>query len=429
MNPESVIGITSYLTKIQGVGGRLKKSPEDFVVDELSIMPEEVEGGRFTAAVVRSRNWETNRLVRRIARNLKVSRKRIYFAGTKDKRAVTTQLFVFAAPVEDVKSLRIPDVDVIEAYETNKRIRFGDLRGNEFRIAIRDIEFPVEEVARIVDSTKDAILARGGFPNYFGVQRFGAVRPITHLVGKYLIRGEFEKAVRTYIANPIEGEDEKEFNARKALDESGDYAAALQTYPKGLSFEKAMLNHLVNNEDDFIGALRELPENLLSMFVHSYQSYLFNRILSSRMEKGLPINEPLPGDLILPLDKLGLPDSLRYIDAESSNLEKLTKRCREGKAFVSGLLFGSEVRIAEGEMGEIERKIVEDEGLKPNDFIIPKMPKLSSRGIRRGLLAPLEKMDIDVSEDVAVLRFQLAKGCYATSLLREFMKSERLVNY
>lgn len=429
MYKESVIGISTYLTKAAGIGGKLKKEPEDFVVTELSLRPEEKEDGYYTAAVIRSKNWETNRLIRRLARNLRISRKKIYFAGTKDKRAIATQLFVFSAPLEDVLALKIPDVAVLEAYRTDKRIMLGDLLGNEFHIAIRDIILSKNEVEKRIESTRNEVLSIGGFPNFFGVQRFGAIRPITHLVGKHIVRGEFKNAVDTYVANPIEGENKEEFEARKALEESGDCAEALKTYPKTLSFEKAILNHLVKNEDDYVGALNELPLNLLMMFIHSYQSFLYNIIISERIRRGMPLNEPLLGDIVLPVNKLGLPDHGRWINVGKENIEKLGIRCREGKAFVSGILFGSKVEFANGEIGNIEKEIVDKEGLKPEDFIIPRMPRISSKGIRRELLAPLNKLDYEIFDDKVLFKFQLTKGCYATSLLREFMKSEEIVNY
>jgi tRNA pseudouridine13 synthase len=414
---------------MQGIGGRLRREPEDFVVKELSMYPPMKEGGGFTAAVVRSRNWETNRLIRRMARKLRISRNRIHFAGTKDKRAVTTQLFVILAPLKYVEDLRMPDVDVLEAYQTDKSIKMGELIGNEFEIAVREIAIESREVEERTSSVDEVISTIGGFPNFFGVQRFGAVRPITHIVGKCIVRGDFGKAVNTYVANPIEGEGKEEFEARKALDESGDYSEALRSYPKTLSFEKAILNHLVQHEEDYVGSLYELPMNLLMMFVHSYQSYLFNIVLSRRIEKGLPLNEPLSGDIVLPVDRQGLPDHNKWMSVDEGNIEKLKQRCSEKKAFVSGVLFGSEVQLAGGEMGEIERGVIERERLDRNDFIVPKMIKLSSKGTRRELLAPVKELNYEVFDDHLFLKFQLTKGCYATSLLREYMKSENMMDY
>jgi len=85
---ETVVGISAFFTSAQGLGGRIKASAEDFVVDEVSMDLPRSETGPYTAARIRTRNWETNRLVRELARHLHISRKRISFAGTKDRRAV-----------------------------------------------------------------------------------------------------------------------------------------------------------------------------------------------------------------------------------------------------------------------------------------------------------------------------------------------------
>src|SRR5512137_568774 len=103
---ESDLGLELFYTKdIPGIGGKLRKTPEDFVVDEISVLPPAYEDGKFVIAKVWHRNWEQNRLIRRIGTNLRVGRARIGFAGTKDGRSVATQLMSFNAPIEEVKAL------------------------------------------------------------------------------------------------------------------------------------------------------------------------------------------------------------------------------------------------------------------------------------------------------------------------------------
>lgn len=423
---EKDVGIEVYLTETRGLGGKIKASPEDFVVDELPLMPPREDGGKYTAAWIRTRNWETNRLVRAMSRELRISRKRISFAGTKDKRAVTTQLFEFDVDSATILNMRIKDVDVLDAYPTSKEVNIGDLMGNRFEIVIREIRMPVDEAMEIATATDDKLREAGGFPNFFGMQRFGSIRPITHVVGKQIIRGDFKAAVDAYVANPIEGESDEEFEARTGLEESGDYAEALKKYPDVMSFEKAILNHLVVRPDDYVGALQQLPFNLLMMFVHGYQSYLFNKMLSERIRRGLPVNAPLDGDVLMPLDRQGLPDDRRFIPATSGNLEKANAQVLGGKAWVTGVLFGSKSSFAGGVMGEIERNVIEAEGLRPEDFTIPKMPRLSSRGTRRALAVAMPPVAMAPFESAMRMKFELPRGCYATVLLREFMKVDPL---
>jgi tRNA pseudouridine13 synthase len=418
------VGIEGYLTSTPGLGGTLKASSGDFVVEELSSPPPTSADGPYTVATIRVRNWETNRLIREIARALHISRRRIGFAGTKDKRALTTQLFSFEnVPPEAISALRLKDLEVLDAYRSDRGLEIGDLVGNRFRILVRDLSMAPEKAAAVVEETARQLRVAGGFPNFFGVQRFGSVRPITHVVGRHIVRGEFHEAVDAYVANPIAGEDPESYEVRAALRDTGDVRAALRSYPKSYGFEKAILNHLAAHPDDAVGALRQLPFNLLLMFVHGYQSYLFNKILSERMRRRLPIHEPVAGDLVLPADKGGLPDRGRTIDVTCDNLDRVAGRCREGKAWVSAILFGSEPEFAGGEPGRIEKEIVASEGLQPNDFIIPDIPRISSKGGRREILAPLRDLESLMVGDGLHLAFDLTRGAYATSLVREFMKS------
>ena len=160
------------------------------------------------------------------------------------------------------------------------------------------------------------------------------------------------------------------------------------------------------------------------MFVHGYQSYLFNRVLSERLRRGLPIHEPVAGDLVLPADRRGLPDRDRTIDVTCDNLDRVADRCREGKAWVSAILFGSESEFAGGEVGQIEKEIVATEGLRPEDFIIPDIPRISSKGSRREILAPLHDFSIRPTAGELNLSFASSRGSYATCLVREFTKAE-----
>jgi tRNA pseudouridine13 synthase len=420
---ERDVGIEGYLTSTPGLGGTLKATADDFVVEEISSPPPAIDGP-YTIAALRVRNWETNRLVRELARALHISRRRIGFAGTKDKRALTTQLFSFEnVAAEAIKALRMKDVEVLDVSRSDRPLEIGDLVGNRFHIVVRDLAVPEARAIPIAEEAARQIRSFGGFPNFFGLQRFGSVRPITHVVGRHIVRGEFREAVDAYVANPIEGEGAESFEVRSALRDTGDIHAALRSYPKSYGFEKAILNHLAARPGDYVGALQQLPFNLLLMFVHGYQSYLFNQILSERMRRGIPIHEPVAGDLVLPADKRGLPDRDRTIDVTCDNLERVTDRCREGKAWIGAVLFGSESEFAGGEVGQIEKGIVAKEGLRSEDFIIPDIPRISSKGSRREILAPLHDFSVTVDESLN-LTFASTRGSYATCLVREFTKTE-----
>ena len=433
---EKKIGINCFFTTTPGVNGKLRAFQEDFIVEEQSIYPPEELDGRFVIARVTSKNWETNLLIREISNRLHVSRKKIEFAGTKDKRAITTQLMSLCAPVEDVTNIMIRDVNIENLYTSNKPVKIGSLVGNSFKIVVRNIELEKSVAFECIQQIISFILCNDGFPNFYGVQRFGIIRPITHVVGKYVVEDDFEKAVMTYVANPIQGENEKAYEVRKLLQETHDFPEALKSYPNHLNFEKAILNKLVVDPKDFVVALKILPKNLLMMFIHAYQSYIFNKILSERIKRKFPLNKAIVGDIILPVRKKILSFDKNGILVTEKNIEKINKQIAKDKAYVSGLLPGFDSGFSHGEMGEIEHRIVEQEKIVLRDFVISEVPFLSSSGSRRSLLTPLKKIDWKLQKDklnneklALTLEFKLPKGCYATSLLRELMKSRNVVDY
>ncbi len=430
---EHEIGIDTYCSDHPGIGGKLRVHIDDFQVRELFLYPQKKENGNFTIAEVSARNWETHTLVHEIAHRLHCSQRRISFAGTKDKRAWTTQLMSFDhVPPEHLTNLSIRDVTFTNIYQSNTPVRLGDLKGNQFEIMIRNI--PRDITAEHVSVLLSCFHTWSGFPNFFGIQRFGVIRPITHLVGKSIIQGNFEKAVLTYIANPLKGESKETYLLRQELEKTKDYAKAFQTYPDTLNFEKAMLHKLLENPDDLIGALNQLPKNLLLMFVNAYESFLFNKILSERLKRNIPIHQAIVGDIIAPVRKNVI--SSETIPVSHTNIDKVNAQLLKKKAVVTGLLTGYDAVFAKGEMGEIEQAVVASETIDPRDFIIPEIPFLSSSGSRRPLLALLPSLewtftDDELSKEYQALRlcFELQKGCYATCLLREIMKSTDPKNY
>jgi tRNA pseudouridine13 synthase len=424
LGPEREIGLEVYFTGTQGVGGALKRTAEDFVVEELSAFPEPDENGRYTVAKVTSTDWETNRLVRQLAHALAISRSRITFAGTKDKRAVTAQLMSFEAPLEAVRGIRIKDVEIGDAYRSRKHLTLGDLVGNRFRIWLRGCAVERETLAAAIGSTEEELARVGGFPNFFGVQRFGSLRPVTHLVGRHIVKGDLRKACMAYAGSPNPDESYPAREARRRLDETEDFEAALADFPRALSFERAIIAYMAQNPGDYAGAIRSLPPNLQMMFVHAYQSFLFNRVLSERIRRGLPLNEPLVGDIVLPTAKDGLPDHEKPVPVTRLNLDLVAPQVRAGRAYVSGVLFGSESRLAEGEMGAIERAVLESEGLSPSDFVVPSVPECSSKGSRREIIARYWDFSCSAASADALFQFSLGRGCYATSFLREFTKAD-----
>ncbi len=110
----------------------------------------------------------------------------------------------------------------------------------------------------------------------------------------------------SYIANPFDTEPESTQAARQSVaDEAAtddpDWGGCLDALPGKLGFERSMVHRLAedgaSSPEDFRHALEAVPWNLQQLFVNAAQSYVFNRILSERLRRGLPFDRPVDGDV------------------------------------------------------------------------------------------------------------------------------------
>ncbi|HTX43520.1 MAG TPA: tRNA pseudouridine(13) synthase TruD, partial [Methanocella sp.] len=322
---------------------------------------------------------------------------------------------------EQLAHVWLPRVALEPVGRANKDIGLGDLRGNDFDIAIKHISLPQAECEARMKAIDDRIARAGGVPNFFGYQRFGIVRPITHLVGKKLIQGDIEGAAMDYIARSFPGESEENKKVRDLVMETRDFKEGIRLFPFNLRYERTMMHHLIERPGDYAGAFRSLSPKLLKLFVHAYQSYMFNKLLSRRLVDGLPLNEPVEGDVICFTDANGGPDTSKLETVTKKNLADIRFLIKRNRAYVTLPLIGKDTMIDAGKAGEEAVRILDEEGIKAADFGMAAMPDLASAGLRREILLRA-RPSVTVSEGQARLKFFLPKGSYATTVLREFMK-------
>lgn len=417
---EREVGIEVYVTKHKGLGGKIRQIPEDFQVTELSSFQND-ESGKYLIVEVTKRGWDTYRLISELSNQLRISRKRISCAGLKDKEAITTQkMSIYGVSEDDIGKIRLKDVELKVLGRSRTPLVLGSLMMNEFRIVIRDIDHPKSEAEEIVQEITSEIKELGGVANFFGLQRFGSRRPVTHLVGRKILDGDFEGAVMTYLCRTFDGEDERAREARDYVARTRNFREGLRIFPRHLRYEKAMMNYLVQKED-WIGCLSVLPRNLTKLFVHAYQSYLFNRILSRRIIEGLPINLAVVGDWVLFRNG-------RMQKVSEHNLDLVNRAISEGKAWVTAPLVGYETELAGGVQGEIEGKVLDEEKISPEDFRVDQAPHLSSKGSRRKILLQVSPSstvgddELNPGRRKCTLHFSLERGGYATVVVREYSK-------
>ncbi|MFB6081091.1 MAG: tRNA pseudouridine(13) synthase TruD [Haloferacaceae archaeon] len=478
---ERVVGIAWYASDADGTGGRLRDRPEDFRVREIETVdpaPVDADPGDYPYLLVRARlrGWDTNDFVGRLSNALGMSRERVSWAGTKDKRAITTQLFalrgVGPGDVADLPAVRDADVEVVGRF--GRALAFGDLAGNDFEVCVRDPGRPENATGVTADlrafaagdapgvregrdeadgggadgpGTGGGVTEGGGddgasavtvaVPNYFGHQRFGSRRPVTHEVGLRILRDDWRGAVRAYCGNPADAEPADTRESRRFVDEqferaTPDWRAAADRLPARLGHERAMLSRLAEADEadpspaTCRAALSAVPSNLRRLFVNAAQSYVFNRVVSERLSRGTSLVRPVPGDVVCFPDRsapgdLAVPDVDRSQRVDSGNLDAVARHCARGRAFVTAPLVGTETTLGAGRPDDLVRAVLDDLDLAPADFDLP--GSFASRGTRRPVLV---RTAVTVRRTPLTFAFALPHGAYATVLLREYLKVDPL---
>ncbi|XP_073028027.1 multisubstrate pseudouridine synthase 7-like isoform X1 [Primulina eburnea] len=271
--------------------------------------------GKFLRFHLYKENKDTQEALGLLGKMLGVQPRSFGFAGTKDKRSVSTQkvtVFKQRANILAALNERLIGIKVGNFCHVHDGLLLGQLQGNRFTITLRSVIAENEDIIR--EST--SALGKNGFINYFGLQRFGSSSVPTHLIGAALLRGEWKTAVNL-ILDPREGERDAIKKIREYYKESGDIEGTLRQLPRHLVAERAILHCFQKSPGNYLQALLAIPRTLRMMFVHSYQSYLWNHAASIRVQK-YGVHQIVLGDLVYCKDA-NAADKVKILYLESKN--------------------------------------------------------------------------------------------------------------
>ncbi|KAJ3869447.1 pseudouridine synthase [Lentinula novae-zelandiae] len=449
-------------------------------------------------------NRDTQDALSHLSRMLKVNVKDLSVAGTKDKRGVTVQRVSLKRnnkTVEDVWNLanavtngrKSAEEAVKERGERGVRIadfnyrkaslELGLLKGNAFVITLRSVQVDsMETLDKALNIVKNT-----GFINYYGMQRFGTASVPTHAIGLALLQSNWQKAA-SLILQPRHGEHPDVETARNAWLVDNDLDKALSLMPRRVVAERCLLESYKKQKGDTrnaMGALSTIPRNLRLMYVHAYQSYVWNAIVSERVRMH-GAEKPVVGDLVFEVD----PDAQREEDGEALTDNEnedatghlaLSNRARKklarkpwsppqvktlteedlNKYTILDVIMplpGTDVAYPGGQLGDRYREFLKIDGLDPDNFV-RKQKDYTLSGSYRKILhrptamtwsvmrytdpdVPLAQADedkllgfdppvIDEQGKFMALQINLTLGTasYATMALREITKTETSSHY
>ncbi len=432
------IGMRFYATSCSGLNGRIRVKLNDFIVEEIdkngfkwSIKGDicKTDGeARFIHFTLVKEGYDTPAAIRVISKRTGIPAKFFSYAGLKDKYAKTAQrVSVPIRFMSELRGFRHERIKIKDFTFSDKDIRLGDLKGNSFKIKLV-LSDDNQDVKSKLNLIKKQISDFGGVPNFYGHQRFGTVRCVNHQVGKLILKRRFEEAVKLFLLfkSDFESDESRLFRDSILSQLNEDTDEKIAEY---LFYERLMVEHLKKNPGDYKGCFLSLPKNISRLFVHSYQSYLFNLMLSERWNRSIPFNEAVSGDIIFE----GFNGYPKYRRVLSGELAEVNSKIKTLRYRVVLPVIGYDSKLPSGEVGECVLKVLENEKVNLEDFYIFDAPALSSAGDYRGVVSPVYNFKIKYYGDknIAWLSFNLEKGCYATVVVREFLKNSdfRKVGY
>ena len=381
------IGISVYTTKSSSISGKIKQNENDFsvkeVLSEKAIDSFDNDEGHAVYLLKKS-GIDTNHALADIEKRYGLVLKSL---GLKDANAKTEQYVYAYKKINSLEEYNGKKYSAQRVGFVKKPISKKDMLGNYFEIRISDLNDALPSF-----SGKENIL------NFFGYQRFGSKRPITHLVGKSIIKGDYEEAIEYLLNFSSKYDSEKNNEIRKLISERNSESEIIELLPYSMDIERNLLRQL-SNDNDSKNAIRSIPLTLRRFYIQAYQSFLFNKTLSLayEFEEQLfaPENDDVCFDKNFVLGKF-----------ENDSSQKLAIPL-VGHSYYKKSRFDYYIK-----------KVLEEELLTPKDFFIKDFQELSIDGGFRN--ASINYLNFQIHENL--IKFQLSRGSYATIVLREILK-------
>ena len=384
---DSEIGISVYTTSFEGCGGKIKSRDEDFLVSEVlskNAIQNISADGNYAVYKLKKHGIDTTHSLANVFKKYSL---RLKSLGLKDATAVTEQYVYSEKKLNSIAKISEDKYSLERIGFVKKPLSKKDMIGNQFKIKITDTTKDISKFNEF-----DKIL------NFYGYQRFGSKRPVTHLIGKALLQQDYTKAVNLLLSFTSEYDSAENTKLRKKLSDKSNYSKLLDEIPFQMDLERIVVNQMIQ-DDDPKKAIRALPLAIRRFYLQAYQSFLFNKTLSMAFIDGEDLFLPQLGDVCY--DKNGIIGKFSNESGQRLSIPFV------GYSYYKKTRFHYQIS-----------KILESEEVSPKDFFLKEMQEISSEGGFRN--SSIKCDDIDITNDW--IRFTLSRGSYATIVMREVMK-------
>lgn len=408
LEPLNSIGIYYFATNETKIGGKIKATHEDFIVNEIlqdgtiltrtsSMRNPAREGGLYTWAILEKKGVDTFSAVQKIANFFQIPVKDIQYAGLKDAQGMTRQVISFwNLPLDKNRQISVTDNITIKSLgRVPNPVNLNVIKGNNFQIRITECDAHGQA---LVNHAKEIAteLKSLGILNYFDLQRFGNTRPISHLVGMKLLEGEYQSAAMLYLTSISSEERTYLRNLRTSLAEGTiSLNEFLKKIPPQYSIEKTLAKSLLKGMNN---PWKVIDKKIVNLFLSAVQSHAFNWMLSALVtyyEKSVPTM------------KAQLPPALPVIGT-GMNWSKYPGTIKDA----------CEELITDFDFQQLIKLMTKNNKTRNKRAYHVKFHE------RKWNVIP-ENLTIKISEEnnSVILFFDLPKGSYGTIVAREFTKN------
>lgn len=331
----------SYLLGTPKAKAKIKVTADDFHVIEQLGFPL-TGSGEHLMLRIRKRGENTSFVANELAKVCGVKSRDIGWAGLKDRHAVTEQWLSVYLPKSDAPDFfrfleQYPQIEILEQTRHNKKLKPGDLLGNQFMLRLTEVT-DVDAVIERLEAIKHS-----GVPNYYGSQRFG--RNGSNLT-----------------------------EARRWGKEN----------------------------------VRSRNQNQRSLLLSSARSWIFNQIVSARIEQGV-FDQLLNGDMIVRGEE--------SVVVTTENKTALQHEVLSGKAMITAALAGDNALPTVEQALALEQAFLDSE-----DQLMALVRNNRMRHDRRAIKLYPNNLTWQVDENTVIVGFELPAGAFATSVLREVIE-------